>query len=75
LKGRFLEKYMGLLKKGNEQWRMSTNREIKDKLQRTGVVRFIKSLQLRGPKQTVTAVLEGIIRRGRSQESWTVEVE
>jgi len=57
--------------KENEPWRVRTNTEIKDILQEAGIVKFIKFLRLRAPKQMVTAAMEGSRRRGR----WRDKVE
>jgi len=60
--------------KENETCRMRTNTEIKDILQGAGIVKFIKFLRLRAPKQIAAAAMEGS-RRRRRRRRWRDDVE
>jgi hypothetical protein len=61
-------------------WRIRTNKGRQATLQEADIVKFIKSLRLRWyghheiPKQ-ITARTQGTGKRGRSQKTWTDEVE
>jgi hypothetical protein len=86
LEGKIVWKIYGPVKEG-ESWRIGTNKEIKDILQGTDVVKFVKSLRLRWcghgermriqrmPKQIVIATMEGTRKTGRPCNRWRDEVE